>query len=161
MSAAPSDIEAVLKQLAATPRQLAALSRHWDDSRLQARPGDETWSPNEILGHLRVCADVWGKSIMAMIMQDHPTMRYVSPRSRLKKTNYLQLEFGVSLEAFAQQRKDLLQVLKALSHQDWSRGATFTATTRGREQTVLSYACRMANHEGVHCEQMQAVLKET
>ena len=160
MTTTPSEIDTVLKLLAATPRRLASMSRGREASRLQARPGDEAWSPNEILGHLRVCADVWGKSMMAMITQDHPTMRYVSPRSRLKKTNYLELDFHQSLKAFAQQRQELLKVLKGLARQDWSRGATFTATTRGREQTVLSYAWRIAQHEGEHLEQLEAVLKE-
>jgi hypothetical protein len=159
MVAIPLEIETVLKQLAATPRRLAAMSREHDAARMRARPSAEAWSPNEILGHLRVCADVWGKSMQVMLTQEHPTMRYVSPRSRLKKTNYLELDFDASLQAFAQQRKELLKTLKALDPQGWERGATFTATTR-REQTVLSYAWRMAHHEQVHLEQMEAVLKE-
>jgi hypothetical protein len=160
MDSTPSEIETVLKLLAATPRRLTAMSRDRAASSLQGKPSDEAWSPNEILGHLRVCADVWGKSMLAMIAQDHPTLRYVSPRSRLKKTNYLELDFDQSLQAYAQQRLELLKTLKALARQDWSRGATFTATTRGREQTVLSYAWRLADHELVHLEQIEAVLKE-
>jgi len=32
-----------------------------------------------------------------------------------------------------------------LKIEDWSRGATFTGTVRGREQTILSYAQRIAD----------------
>ncbi len=96
---------------------------------------------------------------MVMIAQDHPTLRYISPRTWIRKTDYPGLEFRLSLKAFAKQRDDLLKALKALKIEDWSRGATFTATTKGREQTILSYAQRMARHENEHCEQIEILLR--
>lgn len=78
-----------------------------------------------------------------------------------KKTNYLELDFRVSLEAFTRQRHDLLKALKALAVKDWLRGATFTATTKGRVHTVVSYAQRLTQHEGEHCEQLESLLKQT
>jgi hypothetical protein len=113
---------------------------------------------NDILAHLRACADVWGKSILAMVAQDHPTLRYVSPRTRMKKTNYAALDFHASLQAFAQQRAELVKALSNLDAAGWLRGATFTGTTRGREATVLSYARRITDHEREHCEQLEAIL---
>jgi hypothetical protein len=102
---------------------------------------------------------VWGESIVAMIQQDHPTLRYVSPRTWARKTNYSAQGFYESLQAFAQQRSALLKVLKALKDADWSRGATFTATTRGREQTIQSYAQRIVDHEREHLEQLALGLR--
>jgi len=96
---------------------------------------------------------------MAMIAQDHPTLRYVSPRTWIRKTDYLELEFHQSLVAFTRQREELVKSLEPLAITDWSRGATFTGTTKGREQTVLSYAQRMTQHENEHCEQIEALLK--
>jgi hypothetical protein len=154
---APEIIKLALQRLAATPRRIASLSTGCSPAQLHFRPDDEAWSANDILAHLRACADVWGKGILAMIAQDHPTLRYVSPRTYIRKTNYPKLEFASSLQAFTQQRHELLKVLKPLSIQDWSRGATFTATTRGREQTVLRYAQRIAQHEQEHCEQIKAL----
>jgi len=158
MSEAQSAIDEVLQQLAATPDRLIVMTRDLTPARLQAKPEAEVWSANDILAHLRACADAWGRSIQAMIARDHPTLRYVSPRTWLRKTDYLTLDFRVSFEAFAQQRKDLLTALNALDPDGWSRGATFTGTTRGREQTVLSYAQRMAAHEIQHLEQISSVL---
>ena len=153
-------IEQVFKLLSSTPRLLASLSKGLDESRLRFRPDEDAWSANDVLAHLRACADVWGKSILAMLAQDHPTLRYVSPRAWIKKTDYPQQEFRPSLEAFTQQRLELIDRLSVLEPKDWSRGATFTATTRGREQTVLSYAGRMAHHESDHCSQIEALLRE-
>jgi uncharacterized damage-inducible protein DinB len=155
---AATDSAQLLELLAATPRRLAAASRGVDEEHLRSRPTETAWSANDILAHLRACADVWGKSILAMIAQDHPTLRYVSPRTWMRKTNYHRQDFHESLQAFTQQRAELLNTLIALQDAEWSRGATFTATTRGREQTVLSYVLRITGHEHEHLEQLQALL---
>ena len=76
-----------------------------------------------------------------------------------EKKNYPEQDFHVSLAAFTKQRNELLEALKALKNNDWSRGATFTATTRGREQSVLSYAQRIVQHENEHCAQIEGLRK--
>ena len=159
MKVAPAEIETLLKLLSQSPRRISAASKALEDSRLYFRPDDKSWSANDVLAHLRACADVWGKSIMAMIAQDHPTLRYVSPRTWIRKTDYPDLEFRPSLDAFTRQRRELLKSLKTLELAGWARGATFTATTTGREETVLSYVQRMALHENKHCGQVETLLK--
>ncbi len=154
----PFEIEHILSLLAQTPGRILTISSRHENTRLTFKPDETTWSANDILAHLRSCADMWGKSILAMISNDHPTLRYVSPRTWVRKTNYPALEFRLSLDGFTRQRNDLLLSLKALAIKDWSRGATFTGTTKGREQTILSYARRMAQHEGEHCEQLENLL---
>jgi hypothetical protein len=146
------EMDKVLVDLQETPRRITALTGAYPREQLHTRPAPDAWSAVEILAHLRTCADVWGKSILAMIAQDYPTLRYVSPLTWLKKMDYPTLEFAVSLASFARQRDDLLQVLKALTRAEWSRGATFTGTVRGKEHTVLSYAQRIAEHERQHLE---------
>jgi hypothetical protein len=63
------------------------------------------------------------------------------------------------LEAFAVQRDDLVRTLRSLAVADWSRGATFTRTTRGREATILSYVRRIIEHEREHRDQIEAALR--
>jgi hypothetical protein len=154
-----TETENLLKSLTDTPQRIVFASRDLENARSQFRPDANAWSANDILAHLRACADVWGKSILAMITQDHPTLRYISPLTWIRKTDYLELEFHQSLVAFTRQREELAKALEPLAIADWSRGATFTATTRGREQTVLSYVQRMTQHENEHCEQIEALLK--
>jgi hypothetical protein len=152
-----TDTEHLLERLAATPHRFALLSRSLAEERLYFKPDERAWSANDILAHLRASADVWGKSILAMIAQDHPTLRYVSPRTWIRKTNYPAQNFHDSLHAFTQQRTELLQALRALQPADWSRGATFTGTTRGREQTIFSYVQRIRDHEHEHLQQLEAL----
>ena len=59
----------------------------------------------------------------------------------------MQQSFRDNLRAFSHQRAVLAGTLSKLGVSDWARGATFTATTLGREATVLSYAIRIADHE--------------
>ncbi|HEX7794058.1 MAG TPA: DinB family protein [Vicinamibacterales bacterium] len=153
--AAQSEIRAVLTLLSETPRQIARIVRGCGDQRLHRRPDADAWSAQEIVAHLRACAEVWGRSIDRMLMENHPTIRYVSPRGWIKKTNYLQLTFRDTLRAFSQERVVLVRTLSRSTATDWARGATFTATTLGRKATVLSYATRIADHEVRHLDQLR------
>jgi len=129
MNVTSSEIERVLKPLVATPHRLTSASHCLEYMRLHVKLDENPWSANDILAHLRACADVWGNSILATIAQNNPTLRYVSPRTWMRKTDYSELEFSASLLAFTQQRYELLRSLNALVVKDWSRSATFTATT--------------------------------
>src|SRR5688500_18027614 len=94
-----------------------------------------------------------------MTARDHPTLRYVSPRTYIRKTSYATLPFQRSLAAYSAQRANLVQTLTALDLADWSRGATFTGTTRGREATILGYVRRILAHEQEHREHLATMLK--
>lgn len=159
MQTSPAEIDKILQRLEETPRRLALVMSQRQTVLLHDKVEQEEWSMDEILAHLRVCAEVWGKSILTMLAQDQPTLRYVSPRTVAKKRNYATQPYQESFQAFAKQRHDLLQALQALNQDGWSRGATFTGTTRGREQTVYSYAQRIADHESEHLAQIDNLLK--
>jgi hypothetical protein len=117
------DIQNTLQQLAETAQHFRALSSPLTSEQLRYRLDKKSWSFNDILAHLRACADVWGASIEAMLAQDNPTLRHLSPRTYMKKTDYPQQEFHTSLVAFSQQREQLLAQLQSLETADWSRGA--------------------------------------
>ncbi len=155
MKATLPEIEKYLQLLEETPQRLLKSTKSADEMRLQQRTAKEQWSVNDILAHLRACADVWGDSIDAMLAEEHPTVPYRHPRQWIKKTDYPELPFHESLKAFTAQRKQLLKILKRLSLEDWSR----TATIQGREHTVFTQVRRMATHENVHCEQIESLLQ--
>jgi uncharacterized damage-inducible protein DinB len=160
MQISSTEIGRILTRLEETPHRLAAMTRSLEETRLHRKLGEGEWCVNEILAHLCVCAEVWGKSILTMIAQDQPTLRYVSPRTVAKKRNYATQAYYDSFQEFSMHRSDLLQALKTLSGEAWSRGATFTGTTKGREQTIFTYAQRIVDHEQEHLEQIAKALKE-
>jgi DinB family protein len=125
------------------------------ETRLHIRTDEEPWAVSDILAHLRASADVRGKFIHVMLTQDHPTLRYISPRSYIKKTNYLELAFPESFQAYKKQRNELLNTLKQISIEGWSRSAIL----KDRPETVFSYTLYLTQHETAHCEQIEELLK--
>ncbi|MEZ4726503.1 MAG: DinB family protein, partial [Caldilineaceae bacterium] len=115
MGVTTTEIAEYLYMLAETPRRIEALTKDVAEARLQAKADPTSWSANDILAHLRACADVWGKNIAVMLAEDTPTIRHLSPRTWLRKTDYPSLPFQSSFEAFAAQRAGLLATLASLT----------------------------------------------
>lgn len=154
MKVTETEIEEILRLLAETPRRIAATTGLTNTEQLHHRPDAKTWSANDILAHLLACADVWGETIVAMLQEDDPTLKHVSPREWLKKTDYPARSFHELFQSFVDQRRQLLQTLHDLEFNQWSRGAMI----KGRRHTIFSQARRMALHEVTHCEQLESLV---
>ena len=155
MKATHDEIQENLVLLRKTTGRIMSMTKHVDESRLQAKPDKAEWSANDILAHLRSCADVWGDQINKMIAKDKQKLSYAHPRQWIKKTNYRELPFQELFQAFKTQRRKLLKILKELSIEDWSRQATI----KRRVHTIFTHVRRMAQHENVHCMQIEEMLK--
>ena len=151
--------EQVLTRLAEAPPRLAALTTGLSPAQLQTRPGPAEWSLNDVLAHLRACADMWGGYIRTILAEDRPTFRAVSPTTWIKQTDYPELEFRRSLRAFTTQRAQLLAVLQPLPPKAWSRSATVTGGGKPRQRTVFTYAQWLANHERSHFRHIERLVK--
>lgn len=153
----PTDqILAILKE---TPPHLANLTSKLAPVQLHTAPTAGEWSVNEVLAHLRACADVWGSYyIMTILTQDNPTIKARNPRTWIKNTDYLEQDFQSSLRAFTKQRKKLLAVLESLSPKDWSRTNTLLGAGKPLQQTLLSHADGLARHERAHLKQIERAL---
>ena len=145
-------IDAVRTQLVEQPRAIAALTAALPQARSHRSERRAGWSVNDVLAHLRSCADMWGRCIVTIIAEDRPTIRAINPTTWIKSTNYPELEFAMSLRAFITQRAKLMALLGPLPTARWSRRATVTGGGRPRERTVLDYAQRLADHERSHAE---------
>lgn len=150
--------EQALTLLAATPMRLAELTANRTPAQLRTPPALNEWSTNDVLAHLRSCADMWGAAIAVILAQDKPTFRAINPTTWIKQTNYPDLDFWPSLGAFTTQRADLLAMLKSLAPEGWLRAATVTGAGKPLERTVLDYAERLAIHERPHIKQIERVL---
>lgn len=144
----------VLALLAAGPDRIAEVTRGATGDRLRLNPAPGEWAANDVLAHLRSCADVWGGCIGTILAEDHPTIRAVNPRTWIDRTDYLDLGFRRSLRSFTKQRQALVAALQPLSAEEWARAATVTGAGRTLERTVLSYAEWLATHERPHLTQI-------
>ena len=151
-------VDETLILLAETPPRIAAITAGLTPARLRAKPGPDEWSANDVLAHLRSCADVWGRCIRTLLEQDAPTLRVVSPRGYIKKTNYLDAPFEQSFRAFAVQRADLLDLLRPLPPTAWSRTATVKGASAPVMKTMQSFAVKLAVHERHHIAQFERIV---
>jgi hypothetical protein len=158
MSGRALTIEQVLTMLAEALPRIAALTDGLTAAQLRTPPSPGEWSANDVLAHLRSCADVWGNCIEVILAQDTPTIRAVNPRTWIKKTDYPEQEFRASLRAFAMQRTDLLAILKPLAPKAWSRAATVTGAGKPLVRTVYAYARWLATHERPHVKQIARIV---
>ncbi len=154
----PLTIDQVLTRLEEQPKAIAALTAGLPRARLQRAPSHGEWSVNDVLAHLRSCADMWGRYIAVIIAKDHPTIRAMNPTTWIKSTDYPDLEFAPSFRAFAKQRAELLELLRPLAKPAWARSATVTGGGRPRERTVMEYARWLANHERTHVRHIERIL---
>lgn len=151
-------IKHILTLLGAAPSRIATLTADLTPAQLHTSPQHDEWSANDVLAHLRSCSDVWGTGIETIITQDRPTIRAVNPRTWLNRTDYTEQEFQPSLQAFTEQRTNLLAQLEPLALADWSRTARVTGAGKVLEWTVLSYAQRLATHERSHVKQLARIV---
>jgi DinB superfamily len=155
----PLTIEEIQTLLKATPERIEVMTAGLTLAQLHTAPNDDEWSANEVLAHLRACADMWGdRRIVAMIAEDHPTIRAHNPRTWIKVTDYPDLEFRSSLRAFATQRAELLAALQSLPPEGWLRSATLTGAGKPFEISILNEASEMARHERPHIEQIERIV---
>ena len=150
-------VEQVLALLGPAPARIVALTDGLLPAQLRTRPAPDEWSANDVLAHLRACADVWGGCIATILAEDNTTIRAVDPRTWMTHTNYPELEFRPSLEVYAAQRATLMAVLGTLTPAAWSREATMTGAGKPIRRSVLGFSRRLAIHERPHLKQIARV----
>jgi hypothetical protein len=150
--------EDVLTLLAAAPPRIAACTVGIEPALLRTTPAPDEWSANDVLAHLRACADVWGGCIARILDEDEPTLRAMDPRTWMPQTDYPALEFHPSLQAFSTQRAELLARLEPRPQAAWERSANVTGAGRPLVRTVHFYAQWLATHERTHIRQIERVI---
>jgi hypothetical protein len=155
MKATASDIKKYLAILSETAPRLEQAVKGQGEAPLQFKADKTSWSVNEILAHLRACADLWTHSIYAMLAENEPTFSDINERKWAKATKYAELPFRESFQAFSLQRENLLRVLKALPIEAWARSAIIFE----RKHTIFTQMRRLAKHEMDHIEQIENLLK--
>ncbi len=156
MAQPPMSSGLVLSLLDQTPTKLSELTQDFDEAELTRRAKPEEWSIIEVLAHLRASADIRGEQrILNMLHYDEPRLVTDSPRNWSLAVEYAGVPFCESLVAFSEQRKCLLDRLRALPSENWQRGATLTGVRPVRRETVHSEADALIRHELRHLQQIK------
>ena len=150
-------VEKILSLLSETPAIITELTDGLTPTQLHTPPNSDEWSANDVLAHLRACADVWGNCIATVLSQDTPTFRAVNPRTYMRDTDYPEQAFRPSFQGFIKQREALLAVLEPLAPEDWLRTAKVTGAGKPLERSVHLYAEFIAVHERSHRKQFKRI----
>jgi uncharacterized damage-inducible protein DinB len=159
MARSELSIEETLDLLAEAPRRIEESTEGLSAEQLRRRASADEWSINDILAHLRSCGDMWGDGIARLLGADHPTFKAINPRTWIERTDYPDLEFRPSFEAFAAQRANLVATLTALPPEHWERSGTVTGAGKPLERTVRSFAERLVVHERSHVKEIGRLAK--
>jgi hypothetical protein len=149
----------VLDILESSPARLAVAATGRTDDALHEPLESGGWSARDILGHLRACQRTWTGYLERILDEDHPSYRYESPRSTIRRTDFLTLSYGVSLERFAADRERLVARLRSIDPADLERTASVTVSGgRVQQHTAFSYVHRMAAHEREHVDHIERAM---
>jgi DinB superfamily len=151
-------VDEIMAILSATPQTIARLTDGLTATELRTPPAPDAWSINEILAHLRASQDVLGGNMLRILTEEHPAWRRVSPRARMRTTDYVDWAFAPSFEVFERERSDLLRVLQPLGPDAWERTATVTEGNGvRRERSVRFFGDWLAGHERIHWDQIAGI----
>ena len=153
------DVQEILRQLREGPEQIRELTAGLSAEDLRRRPAPDEWSANENLAHLRAAADVWGSYMRRIVAEDRPTFTSINPRARMRKTDYPELEFAPSFDAYLSQRADLMALLDGLPSAAWAHTATVKVYADRFEFSVQYYGDKLARHEAVHVPQIEGLVR--
>jgi DinB superfamily len=149
-------LDQVVEMLAAGPDRIAAATADVSGDELLAPLEGDGWSARDVLGHMRACQHTWGGYIGRILDEDRPTFRAESPRSTIRRTDFLTLPFAESLDGFVADRAALVTRLRAAGPDLESRRAIVQLVGRGAEErSAFHYAHRLAEHEREHVMQIE------
>ncbi|MBK6319506.1 MAG: DinB family protein [Dehalococcoidia bacterium] len=123
--------------LEVAPGRIAAVTAGVPDESLSRRSVAEPWSANDVLAHLRACQDVRGKLVNEMLTRNHPVVRYVSPRTYIRKDELPRPSVPAIANHVRRTRARFVQLLRSLRAGQWMRGA---GPQGSRTETVLDCA---------------------
>ena len=143
------------------PRRIAAAVAQTPASRLGGEPMLDMWTATDVLAHLRSCADTFDDVVPRILAEDHPKLQVLGPRDPARATNYRDITFAVSFQAFVRQRARLLVMLRRLTPAAGARAAVIVDRGRRRERSVHEYIDWLARHEARHVDEYERFGRKT
>lgn len=152
------ELEAVLAELAATPRRLAQLVAEASDALLDAAsPGE--WSARDVLAHLRdleVLVFRWG--LVQAMLEEEATVPVFDQGAWAERRWRGRDQKQQLLGDFALQRQATLNLLAKFAPAHWERRARIPG---GRVVTMREWVAGMVAHDGEHVTQLEGLLGYT
>lgn len=159
-------------RLRRTPDEVARILEGRDDRTLSRRPDDRSWSPKEIVCHLRDVEELFLIRFQTILAVEDPAILTFSatpealaawgiggevghpldPDRWAEERQYSRSDGIEALHAFQRRRREVVGLLDALSPPQWQRGGIHLA--RGRME-LGEWVASLAGHDDNHLGQLQ------
>ena len=117
------------------------------EDQLSARPLPGKWSAREIVHHLADSESISAQRLRRLLVEDRPVVQGYDQDDYARRLRYNERPIGPALAAFEAARATTLQILGAMSDEDWRREGTHSDSGRYTVETWLAiYAVHARNH---------------
>jgi hypothetical protein len=145
----------ILAQLEEHPGRLAKVAAALSRERMNEEPCLGTWTANDVLVHLRCCAEAGASAVRGLTASDGSVVRFVGPRRLFDAVDYRERDFAENLRALTRQRPALLRLLRAVPRARWSRDGRTSDGGPARTRSIFDYGQWLARHERRHVEALE------
>ena len=165
-----------LERLRSTPGEVARLLADRDEAALSRRPDGRSWSPTEIVCHLRDVEELFLVRFQTILAVDDPQIltlgatpealaawgiggevgHPLDPDRWAEDRQYARQDAAGALRAFSRRRHEVVTLLDGLSPRQWQRGGIHQA--RGR-MDVGEWVASLAGHDDNHLGQLRRTLE--
>ncbi|MDQ6695360.1 MAG: DinB family protein [Chloroflexota bacterium] len=148
-------IEDILTRLGAAPARFTRAFYGFEEAKSsngKVHELNDEWSPTEVLAHVRASNDIMEARLFSILVRDDPHMLAYDDQRWRDVAQYNSLPPSESLEIMRLRRKELVNALRAISQEDWTRTGTHELSGT---QSLIDIAMRIADHEDEHCAQIE------
>jgi hypothetical protein len=145
----------IVDALRALPNQIEELVQGLSEDALRWRPSPREWSIKEICCHLRDSFEIDGERIRRMLSEEDPFLPGYDQEVLARERDYQSESMPLVLTALRAFSGGLAYLLENLDEGEWQRSG------RHEERgpiSIAQYAQLVADHAGVHLEQIKALL---
>ena len=145
-----------LAALGATPVVLRALLVGGVDG---GPAGDEGWSAREVVAHLRDCEEFRLERCHLMRDETEPLLAAFDQEALALERDYKSVSIDSALDAFAEYRERVVQLLAELSDEQWERTGMHEESGR---ITIVGHIRHAISHDLLHLRQIaQSLARDT
>ena len=146
-----------LERLTRTADQLAAAIKGRNDTVMARRPDAKNWAPKEVVCHLRDTEEAFAARFEQILAMDaDPKLGAPAADRVAEERQYLRNDAQEATGHFRKRREENLATLRALTAEQWNKGALHPA--RGR-MTIDTFLTLMAWHDDNHLDQLARALE--
>ena len=139
----------LIERYAAGYEAVATSLKGFPPDRLTAHPLPGKWSACEIVQHLGDSESISGHRLRKLLAEDHPVIHGYDQEEYARRLRYNERDMAPALEAFRAARATTLQILGAMSEDDWRREGWHTESGHYDPETWLQiYAEHAHGHAG-------------